>query len=151
MTPLPKPRFSHESSQVATKPELEKHTRRKFSNDYKLRIIAEADACQPGHLGALLRRENLLLPAFLVWLLNQRHCQRYFDQNAEGSVTRSIRRSALEAAPIDIPTLEKQQAVMQLVNTLKQEQQVLHSLVQSNEALLGSIATDLISEYSPTP
>ena len=95
--------------------------------------------------------EKVLLPEFLVWLLNQRQCQRYFDQNAEGSVTKSIRRSVLEATPIAIPPLEKQQVVMQLVNTLKQEQQVLHSLVQSNGALLSSIAADLINEYSPAP
>jgi len=34
-----------------------KRTRRKFSADYRLRIITEADACQYGELGALLRWE----------------------------------------------------------------------------------------------
>ena len=33
--------------------------RRRFSAADKLRILAEADACQPGQLGALLRREGL--------------------------------------------------------------------------------------------
>src|SRR5580698_4340159 len=33
--------------------------RRRFSAAEKLRILAEADACQPGQLGALLRREGL--------------------------------------------------------------------------------------------
>lgn len=33
--------------------------RRRFTAADKLRILAEADACQPGHLGALLRREGL--------------------------------------------------------------------------------------------
>jgi hypothetical protein len=50
--PLPK-------TQVSPAPELEKRTRRRFSTEYKLRIIAEADACQYGKLGAILRRENL--------------------------------------------------------------------------------------------
>ena len=53
---MPKPPPKHGSSQVTPKPELEKRTRRKFSTEYKLRIIAEADACQHGELGALLRR-----------------------------------------------------------------------------------------------
>ena len=34
--------------------------RRRFTAEYKLRILAEADACkEPGEIGALLRREGL--------------------------------------------------------------------------------------------
>lgn len=37
-----------------------KAERRRFSNEYKLRILAEADACsERGEIGALLRREGL--------------------------------------------------------------------------------------------
>jgi transposase len=37
-----------------------KAERRQFSNEYKLRILAEADACsERGEIGALLRREGL--------------------------------------------------------------------------------------------
>ena len=37
-----------------------KATRRQFSTEYKLRILAEADACsERGEIGALLRREGL--------------------------------------------------------------------------------------------
>jgi transposase len=37
-----------------------KAERRKFSTEYKLRILAEADACsERGQMGALLRREGL--------------------------------------------------------------------------------------------
>ncbi len=45
-------------SQVTPAPALEKRTRRRFSTEYKLRIITEAEACQRGELGALLRREK---------------------------------------------------------------------------------------------
>ena len=44
-----------------------KAERRRFSAEYKLRILAEADACtQRGEIGALLRREGLELAA--QWL-----------------------------------------------------------------------------------
>ena len=37
-----------------------KPTRRRFSAEYKLRVLREADACrEPGQIGALLRREGL--------------------------------------------------------------------------------------------
>jgi transposase len=43
--------------QVTPAPSLEKRSRRQFSPEYKLRIIAEADACKHGELGALLTRK----------------------------------------------------------------------------------------------
>jgi|SRR5690554_152491 transposase-like protein len=64
---MPKPTHSQDSSQVTPKPELEKRTRRKFSTQYKLRIIAEADACKHGELGALLRRESLYSNQLRDW------------------------------------------------------------------------------------
>ena len=56
---MPKSRSELNNTQITPKPSLEKRTRRKFFADYKLRIIAEADACRHGELGALLRREHL--------------------------------------------------------------------------------------------
>ncbi len=42
-------------------PELvQKARRRRFTAEYKLRVLTEADACgRPGEVGALLRREGL--------------------------------------------------------------------------------------------
>jgi transposase-like protein len=48
-------------------PVLEKRTRRQFSADFKLRIIAEADACKHGELGGLLRREKLYSNQLADW------------------------------------------------------------------------------------
>ncbi len=42
--------------------------RRRFSAAYKLRILAEADACtEPGAIGALLRREGLHSSHLATW------------------------------------------------------------------------------------
>ena len=43
-------------------------TRRRFSADYRLRILKEADACKKtGELGALLRREGLYSSHLITW------------------------------------------------------------------------------------
>ncbi len=43
-------------------------SRRRFSAAYKLRILAEADACtEPGAIGALLRREGLYSSHLATW------------------------------------------------------------------------------------
>jgi transposase-like protein len=47
---------------------LEKPVRRRFTVEYKARIVAEADACtQPGMLGELLRRESLYSSHLSTW------------------------------------------------------------------------------------
>ena len=46
----------------------EKPYRRRFSADYKLRILEEADACEaPGEVGRLLRREGLYSSHLAAW------------------------------------------------------------------------------------
>ena len=47
---------------------LEKPVRRRFTVEYKARILAEADACtQPGLLGESLRREGLYSSHLVTW------------------------------------------------------------------------------------
>jgi transposase-like protein len=52
-------------------PEVEvmaKATRRRFTAEYKLKILREAEACsQPGQIGALLRREGLYFSNLRTW------------------------------------------------------------------------------------
>ncbi len=47
---------------------LERPVRRRFTLEYKTRILAEADACtEPGMLGELLRREGLYSSHLSTW------------------------------------------------------------------------------------
>ena len=47
---------------------LEKPVRRRFTVEYKAKILAEADACtEPGMLGGLLRREGLYSSHLSTW------------------------------------------------------------------------------------
>lgn len=65
---MPKPVTETASeTQVQPDPALEKRTRRTFTAEYKLRIVQEADACQHGELGALLRREKLYHAQIQQW------------------------------------------------------------------------------------
>lgn len=64
---MPKPHSALPESQVTPEPRLEKRTRRQFSAEYKLKILAEADACRYGELGVLLRRERLYSSQLQQW------------------------------------------------------------------------------------
>ncbi len=56
-------------AQAAPDPELvERPRRRRFSAEYKLRILSDAEACtRPGEIGALLRREGLYTSHLTAW------------------------------------------------------------------------------------
>lgn len=65
---MPKPASNDQpATQVSPEPSLEKSSRRQFSAAYKLKIITQADACQHGELGPLLRREKLYSAQLKQW------------------------------------------------------------------------------------
>src|SRR3954453_17877341 len=53
-------------------PELvERAKRRRFTAEYKLRILKQAEACtRPGEIGAMLRREGLYTSHLTAWRSN---------------------------------------------------------------------------------
>ena len=51
----------------ATSEVIARPVRRRFTAEYKLRILQEADRCAPGELGALLRREGLYSSNLSKW------------------------------------------------------------------------------------
>lgn len=63
---MPKP-SSTVDTQITPDPTLEKRTRRRFSTEYKLKIIQLADACKHGELGPLLRKEKLYANQLAQW------------------------------------------------------------------------------------
>ena len=79
---MPKSPLERPDTQVTPAPALEKRNRRQFKPEYKLRMIAEADACQHGELGALLRREKLYASQLSDW-------RRAFAANGVAGLTKS--------------------------------------------------------------
>ena len=64
---MPKTASVRPTTQVTPDPSLEKRTRRTFSVEYKLRLLAETEGCKHGELGALLRREKIYHNQLADW------------------------------------------------------------------------------------
>ena len=79
---MPKSISERPDTQVTPEPALEKRTRRQITPEYKLRIIAEADGCKYGELGALLRREKLYSSQLSEW-------RREFAENGVAGLSKS--------------------------------------------------------------
>jgi transposase-like protein len=63
------PTIEREPSSAPPDPEVTaRHVRRRFTTQYKVEILREADACvRPGQLGALLRKEGLYSSHLTTW------------------------------------------------------------------------------------
>ena len=59
--------MSQENGKYADPEVRPRVTRRRFSAEYKHRIVEEADQCRHGELGALLRREGLYHSQLSTW------------------------------------------------------------------------------------
>lgn len=110
--------------------------------DQALATIGKQAVAAP-HFFVISLKKKDILPDFLVWLLNQTPTQRYFEQNAEGTLTKSIRRSVLEEAPVVVPPLAKQRAIISMAATLRDEHKLIQKLVSNGERMMNAIAKDL--------
>lgn len=86
-----------------------------------------------------------VLPEYLAWTINRAPSQRYLASNAEGSDQLSIRRGVLEAMPVALPTLERQQQLVALASAARQEQRCLQALIQNREQQLDALAHELLN------
>lgn len=86
-----------------------------------------------------------LLPEYLAWFLNQAPIQRHFDQIAEGSITRNLRKRVLEETPVALPPLDRQKTIVGLAETIKQEQCIVEKFIRNGEAMMTAIATELLT------
>ena len=105
--------------------------RRRFSADYKRRILAEADQCQHGELGALLRREGLYHSHLSTWRSQQERGElsgkrRGAKANPDASKVKQLEgenaklRRKLEQAEAII---DAQKKLAGLLETLKEDEQ----------------------------
>ena len=119
------------------------------NRNYAVMIDRDYDSliCAP-HFYVVRVKLQTLLPDFLVWQLNQKPAQSYFRKEAEGSVTKSIRRTVLENTPITVPVRKAQIQILDLHKVLLQEKQLYSALVHNTEKIMAGIASQLTTELN---
>ncbi len=82
----------------------ERAKRRRFTAEYKLKIVQEADQCSSGEVGALLRREGLYSSHLAVW-------RRQRDEGALSSLSKKRGRKAKRSPEeIELERLRRENA-----------------------------------------
>jgi transposase len=119
-----------------------KAKRRKFTAEYKQKVLAEADACDRGGLGALLRREGLYSSHLVEW-------RRARDAGQLAALT--PKRRGPKATTID-PIAQKLAAVEREVARLKAENAKLQLIcdVQKKVSLLLGLTLPTVPDDDKT-
>jgi transposase len=113
-----------------------KAKRRRFSAEYKLAILREADACtQPGEIGALLRREGLYSSHLVDW-------RRQRDQGALQALARRRGRAPADPATAELARLRRDNQRLQA--KLDQAQRIIE--IQGKVSELLGIPLDPASD-----
>lgn len=123
------------------------------SNNYAVAVDAALaptgkQAVAAPHFFVLRLKGNTVLPEYLAWLLNQAPAQRYFEQNAEGTLTKSIRSSVLKETLIAVPPLSKQKTIIAMADALAAEHRLMQQLISNGERMMGAIAKDLYQAHA---
>jgi transposase-like protein len=119
------------AKEAAPDPELiEQARRRRFTAEYKLRILREAEACtRPGEIGALLRREGLYTSHLSEW-------RKQRDQGALEALGR--RRGRRKPHPLEAENEKLRKRAERAETELERARKVIE--VQGNvSALLGEL------------
>jgi transposase len=124
-------------------PELiERPKRRRFTAEYKLRILQAADACsRPGEIGALLRREGLYTSHLSDW-------RRQRDEGALVALGRQ--RGRRRPHPLETEVAELRRRLERAEADLTKARKVIE--VQGNvSALLGELLAPGSAKTDPKP
>ena len=108
--------------------------------------IGSLQAVAAPHFFVLRMTRSDVLPAWLVWWLNQEPSQRHLEQNSQSStLVRNISRPALESVLVALPPLSRQEQIVGLASTMQREEELLHRLRQTNQKIMTGLARDLLA------
>jgi len=68
--------------------------------------------------------DNEILPGYIAWFLNQPKSKTLLKETAKGTSIPSIRKPDLQNLPVDIPSLEKQQLILQIAGLMVKEEEL---------------------------
>jgi restriction endonuclease S subunit len=90
--------------------------------------------------------DKFLLPEYLCWYINQKDAQAFLNSQAGGTLQKMINKNVLEELEIVVPSIERQQQVVELARLMKREHEILENLMEKRELYMSAVLADVISE-----
>ncbi|WP_149776183.1 restriction endonuclease subunit S [Ruegeria intermedia] len=84
-------------------------------------------------------KDDVVLPDYLAWAINQRETQRRLDAEAQGTGVRMISKSTLERIELPLPDIETQRLIVAIADLAYREGALLQELANRREQLSSLI------------
>jgi hypothetical protein len=81
---------------------------------------------------------NSVLPEYLNWYISQLPAQSYFTSCAEGTALKMISKQSLENLEVYVPSIAKQQLVVEMASLAAEEQRILNTLAEKRNQYISS-------------
>lgn len=82
---------------------------------------------------------NQVVPAFLAWYLNERRAQHYLQSHSRGTNIQTIKKSALERLPVQVPPLVTQERIADIQALVRREQKLLSEWMNRRSELARAV------------
>lgn len=86
---------------------------------------------------AIRNLDKRVLPDYLAWYLNQPPAQEHFDTFTSGATIQNVRKDVLAALPVDVPSIETQRLVLEIVELRRRETSLIKEIESKRSALVN--------------
>jgi len=93
--------------------------------------------------------QELVIPEYLAWVINQPEAQRQLEADARGTNLRMIPRSSLDKLELDIPDIQTQMSIAKVDDLARRERVLSIDLAQYREQLLARTLHEKASQSHP--
>jgi transposase-like protein len=131
---VPKPKTK--KMEVIASPDNDRRQRRKFTAAQKARFLEEADACERGQLGALLRREGIYSSQLATWRAQREQLglEGLAGSKPGPKSTKDARDRTIESQEKRIAALEKELRISRaLIDLQKKAHEILGIALPTSE------------------
>jgi restriction endonuclease S subunit len=87
---------------------------------------------------------NMVLPEYLAIYLNSEKMQRFYSKQSIGSTIQVMKTSSIKDIEIEIPSIEKQEKIIEINNLILREKKLLAKLIKEKNLYYRAIINKLI-------
>lgn len=84
-------------------------------------------------------KKDLVLPEYLNWYISQRDAQIFLTSRAKGTAQKMISKQTIENLEVALPSLEKQQNIVELATLIAREKNLLYTLADKREQYISTV------------
>ena len=101
--------------------------------------------CSPHLYVIRVSDQDLVMPAFLAWQLNQQRAQEHLRRQAAGSRQQSLRKAAVEELHVHLPPLVHQQRIVSIARAAQLEQRSCEQMIAARHREVAQYAEHILN------